>query len=274
MLLASGAGAGLAAVYNVPLGGAAFTLEVLLATGRPRAAVPAVAAAGLATVLAWPALGTRATYQIPAMPTAAPVLVAAIVLGAVLGLVGVLFRAVMTAARTHAPSRWRAGVAIPVVFAGVGAAAIVYPQLLGNGKGLAQLALTGSITIPLAVDLAIAKPVVTAACLRAGAIGGLLTPSFATGAVLGLIGGVAWSRLWSGGSPTAYALLGAAALLAVTQRAAVPAVILTMEFTHAGLGILPAFVIAVSMALAAAYVATALISAARRPRWASRGRTA
>jgi len=35
VLLAAGAGAGLAAVYNVPLGGAAFTLEVLLGTLSP-----------------------------------------------------------------------------------------------------------------------------------------------------------------------------------------------------------------------------------------------
>jgi H+/Cl- antiporter ClcA len=264
VLLAAGAGAGLAAVYNVPLGGAAFTLEVLLASMRLRAVVPAVVTAGLATAAAWPVLGTRATYQTPTVPTTVPVLVAALVLGPLLGLVGLLFRTVMTAARTHAPSGWRAAAAVPVVFAAVGATAIAYPQLLGNGKGLAQLALTGSLSIPLAVALAIAKPAVTAACLRDGAIGGLLTPSFATGAVLGLIGGVAWSQLWTGGSPTAYALLGAAAMLAVTQRAAATAVILALEFTHAGLGILPGLVIAVSAARATEHTAVLVWQAGRR----------
>src|SRR5262249_50468401 len=39
MLIACGAGAGLAAVYNVPLGGAVFILEVLLGTFAPRALV-------------------------------------------------------------------------------------------------------------------------------------------------------------------------------------------------------------------------------------------
>jgi H+/Cl- antiporter ClcA len=42
ILIACGAGAGLAAVYNVPLGGAVFILEVLLGTFAPRAVIPAI----------------------------------------------------------------------------------------------------------------------------------------------------------------------------------------------------------------------------------------
>ena len=264
VLLAAGAGAGLAAVYNVPLAGAAFALEVLLSTIRPRAAIPALAAAGLATIVAWPLLGTRATYQISTSPLPLSGLAAALALGPAIGVLGIVFRTVMTRARTHAPVGWRAALIMPIVFAGLGAAAIAYPQLLGNGKSLAQLALTGSLGTGLAAVLAVLKPLATAACLRSGAIGGLLTPSFATGATVGLLAGDLWTHLWPGASPATCALLGATALLAVTQRAPITAVVLAVEFTHAGLILLPALCIAAGGARVADHLATTGIACLRR----------
>jgi H+/Cl- antiporter ClcA len=52
ILIACGAGAGLAAVYNVPLAGAVFILEVLLGTFAPRALVPAIITSVVATIVA------------------------------------------------------------------------------------------------------------------------------------------------------------------------------------------------------------------------------
>jgi H+/Cl- antiporter ClcA len=248
IVLAAGAGAGLAAVYNVPLGGAVFALEILLASARPAAVVPALLASVIATVLAWPFLGSQPTYQIGTAHVSASVLVAAVLLGLVAGGVGVAFRNVMTRARTHAPHGWRAALTVPVLFTALGALAIPYPQLLGNGKNLAELAFTGSLPLGLAAALVVLKPAATAACLGSGAIGGLLTPSFSTGAALGLVTGDLWSRLWPGGDPTAFALVGAAALMAVTQRAPWTAIVLTSEFTHTGLVILGPIAVAVALA--------------------------
>src|ERR1700735_1471270 len=65
LLVASGAGAGFAAIYNVPLGGALFALE-----GRPGQValplvLPALATSVIATSIAWVALGTQPTYRLP-----------------------------------------------------------------------------------------------------------------------------------------------------------------------------------------------------------------
>jgi len=248
VLLAAGAGAGLAAVYNVPLSGAAFALELLLGTVAPAALVPALLASAVATVVAWPFLGNHPTYSVTSPPFSLPVLVAAALLGPVLGVLGEAFQALTTRARTRAPTGWPVLVTVPVGFAALGALAIRYPQLLGNGKGMAQLALAGALSVSLAATLALLKPVATAGCLRTGAIGGLLTPSFATGAALGLLAGHAWSLLWPGGPLTGYAMLGAGALLATTQRAPVTALLLTVEFTAAGPAILPALLVAVASA--------------------------
>jgi H+/Cl- antiporter ClcA len=51
LLVACGAGAGIAAVYNVPFGGALFALEVLLGTLSLPLVAPALATALVATVV-------------------------------------------------------------------------------------------------------------------------------------------------------------------------------------------------------------------------------
>ncbi|MBV9821675.1 MAG: chloride channel protein, partial [Actinobacteria bacterium] len=219
--------------------------EVLQGSLALADAVPALLSAAIATVLAWPVLGNRPTYRIPTASLDASVLTWALLIGPVAALAGLGFAAVMTRARLHAPTGWPAVVAVPVVFAALGAAAVRYPELLGNGKGMAGLAFDGALGVGLAAVLLLAKPVATAACLGAGAIGGLLTPALATGAALGVGTGRAWNLLWAGASPTACAVVGAAALLAVTQRAPVTAVLLTCEFVGTA-HLLPAMLLAVA----------------------------
>ena len=76
MVVACGAGAGLAAVYNVPLGGALFTIEVLLGTSVLPVVLPAVACSVVATLTAWLYLPTSATYaDIPAYHFTATIMV-------------------------------------------------------------------------------------------------------------------------------------------------------------------------------------------------------
>ena len=53
LLMACGGGAGLAAVYNVPLGGALFTAEIMMGTITLPVALPALACSGIATATAW-----------------------------------------------------------------------------------------------------------------------------------------------------------------------------------------------------------------------------
>ncbi|MGN6607367.1 MAG: chloride channel protein [Jatrophihabitans sp.] len=254
ILLAAGAGAGLAAVYNVPLGGAVFSLEILLTRHRLRALLPTVVAALIATVVAWPFLGTATTYHLPTVAISAATFVAGLIVGVLAAPVGMLFRAGMTRARTHAPSGWRAAVAIPSVFSALGAVAIVYPQLLGNGKNMAELAFAGVLTAGLAAILSGLKPVATGACLRSGAIGGLLTPSFATGAAFGAL--LSYLQPAHRASATEWSLLGAAAVLAVAQRAPWTAIVLALEFT----GVSPWMALPIACAVGAAKLSERTLS--------------
>ena len=68
----------------------------------------------------------------------------------------------------------------------------------------------------------------TALFIRAGAVGGMLTPSLATGASIALL----VERLGGYASVPTLALIGGAAVLGITQRAPVFAAVFTAELTH------------------------------------------
>jgi len=257
-LVACGAGAGLAAVYNVPFGGTLFTLEILLVSARPRHVLPAFVTSAVATVVSWPFLGDRPVYRVVAAHLSWQVLVCAVVLGPVTGALGTLFSSTMAKARTEVPRTLLMVPAIVGAFALTGLVAGWYPELLGNGKGLAQVTFAGSLTLAVALALVVIKPAAAAVSLSSGAVGGLLTPAFATGAALGLATGLIGHRIWSGTPAADVAIVGATAFLAVTQRAPLTATVLTLEWTRCGAGLLPAIVLAVALGI--------LASRAMRPR--------
>lgn len=262
-LMACGAGAGLAAVYNVPVAGVLFALEVLLVSAKPLDAALAAVASGIATVVAWPVLSTRPTYLVAATHFRASLLLVALVLGPVAGLLGVGFVRLTTRARTHAPTGPLTVLASTAAFAAVGALAIAVPELLGNGKGQAQLAFSGLLPLAVAGALALLKPLATATCLAGGAIGGLLTPSLATGAALGAATALVGNDLVPDLSAVGCALIGAAAVLATTQRAPLMAITITIEFVHGGLPLLAPIILAVALGLLSAGV----VDAHLRPTW-------
>lgn len=245
-VVACGAGAGLAAVYNVPLGGALFTLEIVLGSALVTDVVPALISAAIATAVSWPVLSTRPTYAVAVQGAHPQVLVWAVLLGPVAGLVSVGFIALVARARSGAPTGWKLVLGCFAAFTAVGAASMAYPELLGNGKGPTQLALDGTLSVLLLAVLVIGKPLATAGCLAGGAIGGLLTPALATGAVLGALTGIGWSQLWPGAPVTSYAIVGAAAVLATTQRAPLCAIVLVLEFTHCGFDLTVPLLLAVA----------------------------
>lgn len=236
LLLASAAGAGLAAVYNVPISGTLFTTELLLGSFRPRLVIPAALTSGIATMVAWIEVPDTAVYKVD-FPGGLSValLVGAALAGPLMGVAGLGFAVLTSRARAHRPQGWRLPVWTIPTFAGLGLVAIVFPSLLGNGRGPAELAFLGERPVLIFLALGLLKPVVTAACLYSGARGGLLTPALATGAMLAGGLGVWWSQLWPGAPSGAYAVLGAAGLLAVSMRAPLTALALALELTGAPL---------------------------------------
>jgi H+/Cl- antiporter ClcA len=251
IMVACGAGAGLAAVYNVPLGGAVFVLEVLLGTFGWAALVPALVTSSIAALVAQMGLGNEHQYLVPSMNFSGSLVVWSIVCGPIFGGAAWAFTELTKRARAAAPKDWRLPVLSILNFAIVGVLAMHFPQLLGNGKGPAGLAFDGNLTISLAAMLLVLKVVITVSSLRAGAEGGLLTPGLANGALLAIVLGGAWSLVWPGASLGAFAVIGATAFLAASMQMPVTAVVLMFEFTRVGHDFLIPVLFAVGGALLA-----------------------
>jgi hypothetical protein len=152
LLVAIGAGAGMAAVYSVPLGGAIFSLEVLRGALALRLVLPALAATMIATEVATFVVPNAPIYATQAYSITPGVLVFAVLASPFIGLWSVGFvRAIAWADRAR-PSGWRRLVAPSLVFLIVGAVSIPYPEVLGNGQDVAQLLFKGPMPAADAPD--------------------------------------------------------------------------------------------------------------------------
>jgi H+/Cl- antiporter ClcA len=250
IMVACGAGAGLAAVYNVPLGGTLFVLEVLLATFQWSAVCPAIVTSAIAAMVAWIGLGNEHQYAVPDLSLHASLVAWSVVCGPVFGGSAYAFTRLTGEARKNAPKDGRLPVLALLNFAVIGLLAIYLPQLLGNGKGPASLSFDGSLAVGLALTLLALKVLITASSLRAGAQGGLLTPGLAIGAMLAVVLGGLWSHLWPGTPSGAFAIVGAAAFLAASMQMPLTATMLIFEFTRVGYDFLIPIMLSVAISVA------------------------
>jgi CIC family chloride channel protein len=233
LLVALGAGAGMGAVYNVPLGGALFALEVLLGTLALPLVAPALATSFIATAVSWLLLPNEPTYRIPVYAVSAPLLVSAALIGPAAGLVSAGYVRLIAWADGLKPktTAWLIAAPVAVLFT-LGLLSIRLPGLLGNGKDVVQLAFVGRMAAMTALLLAVLKPLATAGCLGSGTPGGLFTPTLTVGAAFGAFAGRLLLPLGAHAPDGACALIGAAAVLAASTQGPASAIVLVLELTR------------------------------------------
>ena len=254
ILVACGAGAGLAAVYDVPLAGAVFAIEVLLAELSIATVLPALATSAIAALVARLVTSAAPLYDVPHLTLSASLVVWSIVAGPIVGFGALGFMLLAKWAGDHRPKGWMILVVMPGVFTAVGVLSIWFPQILGNGRALAQLGLTGTAPLLFIAVVVVVKTVATIGTIGAGAAGGTLTPSVALGAGIGAVLGGLWLAIWPGSSISAFAFVAAAAFLASSMKAPLTALVLVLEFTGQGTTLLVPTLLAIGGSVAITYM--------------------
>jgi H+/Cl- antiporter ClcA len=254
ILVACGAGAGLAAVYSVPLSGAVFSVEILLAELTLATALPALATSAIATLVARIGVPSGPLYVLPHVHLTASLFVWSVIAGPVLGFAALGFVKLARFAGDHRPRSWTILVIMPVVFLAVGLLSIPYPTILGNGQALGQVAFVGSLAVGVLAVTVLVKVIATIGTIGSGAAGGTLTPSLAIGVGMGAVLGGAWTLLWPGTTLAAFAFVAAAAFLAASLRAPFTALVLVVEFTGQGPALLVPAILAIAGSVGVVYL--------------------
>ncbi|ALB64692.1 chloride channel protein [Cronobacter condimenti 1330] len=260
LMIACGSGAGLAAVYNVPLAGAIFTLEVLLVSFNREAALAALTTSALAAWIASLGLGDEHQYRFTAEAAGLSLVFWGMLSGPLFGAAAFLFRRLTQRARAKVRANWQMPVFSLVAFLLLAALAVWFPQLPGNGKGPTQLTLSGDVTLPLAVALLCLKVLVIWAVLRGGAEGGLLTPGLTVGALLGSLIFLLLGRYFPGSDMAGFALTGAAGFLSASMMMPITAAMLMLEFTRMD----HSFIVPVALCVAGAFTTCRLLEGASK----------
>lgn len=236
VLVAAGAGAGLAAAFNAPLAGLIFVLEELQRDFRPMVFGAAFIAAASADVVSRLFSGQLPAFTAPAYPTPILSLLPAFaILGMVAGLLGVLFnrsllKTLYLFEALGPKRRVLAGLATGIC---VGIVGYVGPQFIGGGHDVAEAALGAKLAMGTLPLIFLARFLLGTAAYGSGAPGGIFAPLLALGSVTGLYFGDITSRLYpqAGVMPGAFAVVGMAAYFTAIVRAPLTGIVLIVEMT-------------------------------------------
>lgn len=254
-LLACGCAAAIASVFNAPITGIVFTMEIILGEWSAVSLVPIGVAAVAGTQVSRFLEGNQIPFGQTVFRIGVEDILAAAVLAVAAGLAGALFARMIRRSRRM----WQA---IPVhpfarTFLGgvsVGLVGLLMPAVLGEGYSSVRGLIEGRYAPGLLLTAAACflKMAATALTLGSGGSGGIFAPSVVAGSFMGvsfhrlmmiLLPGVHWAP------EGCYALLGMAGLMAGILQAPLTAIFLVMEITGGYNVILPLIVVSSLSAL-------------------------
>jgi len=288
-LVGCGAAAGISSIFNAPIAGVFFVLEILLRDFSVKAFAPIVVASVFSAAVTQAILGSNdalfaSAEELHGFVFTISELPSYIILGLLCGVVAVAFNKLLHKGEDLFDD-WKIHTLLKPIFGamalgalGIGAVLAMrgmssqeasgVPAFFGNGYETITSLLSPSaysdgslITHSLGVlaALVLLKMVATTLTLASGGSGGVFAPSLFLGATAGAAFGILLETIGlmpEGGSPAAYALVGMAAVVAGTTHATLTSILILFELTRDVYVLLPIML--------AATVATILASIIER----------
>lgn len=234
-LVACGAAAGIAAVFNAPIAGTIFAMEVILGEFTTAYFGNVVICAVTASIVSRRFLGNNPAFAVPTYSMVSPW---EIFFYAVLGLLAALAAWLFVTGLYWFEDLfdgWKFPNGLKPAVGGLmlGGLALFLPDVLGSGLEFIEEAINGHLTLGLMAILIFGKMLATNFTLGSGNSGGVFAPSLFVGAMLGGAYGTVVHGLFPGITATsgAYALVGMAALFAASTHASITAIIIVFEMS-------------------------------------------
>jgi chloride channel protein, CIC family len=249
VLLACGAGAGMAATFNTPIAGVILAIELLLFEFRARSFIPLVIATTLATSVHLVLFGRGPMFQMAptdfGIPGGLPYY---LLLGVLCGVAAVGFTKLLYLVedqfdRLPVSDLWH-----PAIGAlGLGIIGYLVPRVLGVGYDTISDILNNHLAWKLLLLIAVFKSLALVISLGSGTSGGLLAPTFMASAALGSVFAMGVNRIVPGAhlSPGAFALVAMGAVFGAAARATFAFIVFAFELTRDYNSVLPLMLVCV-----------------------------
>ena len=238
VLIAAGAGAGLAATFNAPLAGLLFVFEEMRKDIRySYIPVQSVLMAVVMSVISLRLIvGNDISIPIDnvVVPNVSELWIFTL-FGLFFGLLGFIFNKYLLdfTKKISTLSSWKSNVSTLVIGAGIGLLLYFYPNSVGEGYQVISKALHEEMTLQALLLLFAIRFLTTMLSYGTGAPGGIFAPMLA----LGTLFGVAFGLVVNDALPTldvdpmVFAIVGMSALFSATVRAPITGIILVAEMT-------------------------------------------
>jgi chloride channel protein, CIC family len=249
VLLACGAGAGMAATFSTPIAAVILAIELLLFEFRARSFIPLVIASTLATSMHLVLMGRGPMFQVGAVDFGIPgSLPWYVLLGLICGFAAVGFTKMLYWVEDHFerlpvdPMWWPAIGAV-----GLGVIGYFVPRVLGVGYDTISDILNTKMALEALLIVIVFKSIALVVSLGSGTSGGLLAPMFMASAGLGSAFAMIVNHFIpsAGLAPGAFALVAMGAVFGAASRATFAFIIFAFELTRDYNSVLPLMLVCV-----------------------------